>query len=267
MPEARVNGIRLSYATHGDGAPMACIHGIGSSAHVWGDAVMELARLGRVIAYDRRGCARSERPRPYERTSVAEHADDAAALFEVLGATPAVVIGRSYGGEVAIDLALRYPDWVRALVLLEGAAVKLAPAAVEWVDAVGERMRAVAAHAGVDAVGEALIGEVAGKSAWRSFPDEVRRVFTHNGPAILAELQGGGVQTDATAIATMKQPVLLVNAVDSLPGQLEASAAMAAALPDARAVLVGGGHLVDPAGPEVLAFVEEVLEGRWTRDR
>jgi hypothetical protein len=38
--------------------------------------------------------------------------------------------------------------------------------------------------------------------------------------------------------------------------------AMADALPNARAKLVAGGHLVDPAAPEVLAFVEEVLSRR-----
>jgi esterase len=50
---------------------------------------------------------------------VAEQADDAAGLLDALAALPAVVIGRSYGGAVAIDLALRNPDRVRALVLLE----------------------------------------------------------------------------------------------------------------------------------------------------
>ena len=81
-----------------------------------------------MIVYDRRGCARSERPEPYERTSVREHADDAAALLDALAAIPAIVIGRSYGGTVASDLALRYPDRVRALVLLEpDAPPELAP--------------------------------------------------------------------------------------------------------------------------------------------
>jgi pimeloyl-ACP methyl ester carboxylesterase len=69
--------------------------------------------------YDRRGSFRSGRPEPYV-TSVHEHADDAAALIDALAAAPAIVIGRSYGGEIAVDLALRYPDRVRALALLEG---------------------------------------------------------------------------------------------------------------------------------------------------
>ena len=132
MAERLVNGVRLYHEEHGRGAAILCIHGTSSSALVWGDAVAELARLGRVIAYDRRGCTRSQRPEPYERTTVAEHADDAAALLDALAGAPAVVIGRSYGGEVATDLALRYPDRVRALVLLEGAPVALSPAGAEW---------------------------------------------------------------------------------------------------------------------------------------
>src|SRR5215510_99155 len=125
MPDLQLEGIRLYFEECGVGAPIVGIHGTSSSALVWGTAVEELARLGRVIVYDRRGCTRSERPEPYLVTSVPEHADDAATLLDALHATPAAVIGRSYGGEVAIDLALRYPDRVRALVLLEHAILSL----------------------------------------------------------------------------------------------------------------------------------------------
>jgi esterase len=261
MTHQQVNGIRLYYNERGSGAPMLCIHGAGSTALVWDDALDRLARLGRVIAYDRRGCARSERPVPYERTSVAEHADDAAALLDALDAAPVVVVGRSYGGTVATDLALRYPDRVRALVLLEPDAPReLAPAVAAWVDALADRLRGVAAREGVDAVAEALIREVAGTDAWGSFPDEIRRLLTGNGPAILAELQGEWwLQADAAALATIQQPALLVAAADSPPEFHEPVEALAQALPNARTALIGGGHLIDPAAPEVIAFIEEVL--------
>jgi esterase len=263
VPEANVNGIRLYYEEHGEGAPILCIHGGGSSALMWADPVEELARLGRVIAYDRRGCARSERPEPYERTSVAEQADDAAALLDALAAAPAVVIGRSYGGAVAIDLVLRYPERVRALVLLEGDALGLSPAGLQWTRAIRDRLREVAARDGVDAVYEALIDEVVGEGAWDSFPDEVRRILTKNGPALLAELgYVDEVMPDAAAFATIDKPTLLVAASESPPEQREMTEAMADVLPNARAAQVAGGHLVDPAAPEVLAFVEEVLERR-----
>ncbi len=267
MPSASgglsVNGVRLHYEESGGGAPILCIHGAGSSALAWAGAVERLARLGRVIAYDRRGCGRSERPEPYERTTVSEHADDAAALLDALAPAPAVVVGRSFGGWVATELALRHPGRVRALVLLEPDAPGLSPAADAWVSAFADRMRAVAADAGVDAVGEALIAEVAGQDAWRSFPEDVRRMFTDNGPALLAELRAYEAPgADRAALAAIVQPVLLVTAADSPPEFHEPVEALAGALPDARTEMVGGGHIIDPASPVVIAFIEQVLGAR-----
>ena len=261
MPTQTVNGVRLYYEEQGSGAPILCIHGGGSSAIAWDGAAKELAKLGRVITYDRRGCARSERPVPYERTSVAEQAADAAELIEALAAAPAVVIGRSYGGTMAIDLAIRYPDRVRALVLLEPDAPReLAPAAVAWVEPVTRRLRKVAAHLGVDAVAEALITEVAGNDAWDSFPDEVRRTLSRNGPAILAELEGEWwLEAELTSIAKIEQPTLVVMAADSPPEFHQAPEALAEAIPNARLSQVGGGHLIDPAAPDVISFVRQAL--------
>ncbi|MEX2195680.1 MAG: hypothetical protein WD844_10375 [Thermoleophilaceae bacterium] len=67
---------------------------------------------------------------------------------------------------------------------------------------------------------------------------------------------------DAAAFATIDKPALLVAASESPPEQREMTEAMAGALPNARTALVGGGHLIDPAAPEVLGFIEELLESR-----
>ena len=72
-------------------------------------------------------------------------------------------------------------------------------------------------------------------------------------------MRGGGLQVDATAVAMIEQPALVVAADASHPVFREAADALAAALPNARRVQVGGDHLVDPAGPEVLAFLAAVL--------
>jgi pimeloyl-ACP methyl ester carboxylesterase len=53
--------------------------------------------------------------------------------------------------------------------------------------------------------------------------------------------------------------VLLIAARESPPPQRDMTEAMARALPNARLELVGGGHLINPAAPEVLDFIEGVL--------
>ncbi len=132
MSLVHANGIDIYYEQQGEGVPILCIHGTSSSALVWEDALIDLAEHGRCISYDRRGSFRSQRPEPYETTHVTEHTDDAAALLDALSAIPAVVIGRSYGGEIAIDLACRYPDKVIALALLEPAMLQLHREGMTW---------------------------------------------------------------------------------------------------------------------------------------
>jgi pimeloyl-ACP methyl ester carboxylesterase len=257
----RVNGIDLHHVEQGAGEAILCIHGTGGSALGWQDAAGRLARLGRVIAYDRRGSGQSERPDGYERTSVAEHVEDAAALLDALDAVPAVCIGRSYGGTVAATLALRHPGHVRAIVLLEGDAPReLAPAAAAWVDELAERLRGIAAESGVEAVGEALIEAVAGPDAWASLPEGLRGSLTANGPAILAEVSGEWwLPATADQLAELDCPALLVSASDSPPELREPTEALARVLPGARTSEVAGGHLIDPAAPAVLEFVAAAL--------
>jgi len=262
MPELRVNGVSLYYEEHGAGEPIVCIHGTGSSTVLWRDAALRLAGHGRTIVYDRRGFSRSERPEPLL-LDVHGHADDAAALLDTLAAAPAIVIARSHGGEIAVDLALRYPDRVRALALLEGGALSLSPGFRRWLADFHQALYA-AAEADPETVGDALLRHVLGEAAWKALPQAVRQVFNDNGPAILAEERGGMLDVTAEQLGAIVQPTLLVAGRDSPPFFAEAMELMAAALPSAKVEWVGGGHLVDPAHPAVLAFVDDVLAGTET---
>jgi esterase len=257
MSEIRVHNVSLYYEEHGKGEPILCIHGTGSSSVLWADAAAELGKHGRAIVYDRRGFSRSERPDPLV-LDVHVHTDDAAALLDALAAAPAVVIGRSQGGEIAVDLALRYPERVRALALLEGGGLALSEELARSIAALDEQVFA-AAEADMDTVGEALLRAVAGDEGWEALPNAVKEIFTANGPAIVAEERGGLLGASAEQLSTVTQPTLLVSGKDSLPGFAEATAIVAAAIPSARVEWVEGGHLIDPAHPAVLAFVDEVL--------
>ena len=260
MPDVKANGVRLYYEEQGSGDPILCIHGTSSSAMVWrAAAIEELARLGRTIVYDRRGCTRSERPEPYE-TSVVQHAEDAAALLEELDAVPAVVIGRSYGGETAIELALRYPEHVRALVLLEAAALTLDDWAMVWAGMLRAEVEETAARS-VESVAETFLRKVLGDETWESFPETLKQMFTDNSAAILAEFRGPWLEATAADLERIAAPTLLVAGLESPPAFRRITDRMAEAIPGSRTVLVEGGHLIDPGHPDVLKFVAETLGG------
>jgi pimeloyl-ACP methyl ester carboxylesterase len=114
----KARGINFCYEEKGEGLPIFLIPPSGSTASTWGAVVDDLAGTGRVIAYDRRGYSRSggEVVR-----SAAAHALDAAAVLEALNAKPAVAVGTSAGATIALDLAVRRPDLVRAVVVHEAA--------------------------------------------------------------------------------------------------------------------------------------------------
>jgi pimeloyl-ACP methyl ester carboxylesterase len=260
MPHASVNGVRLYYEEHGTGTPILGLHGAGSSAVFWEDAAERLAEVGRVITYDRRGSNRSERPEPYDHTTVREHADDAHALLLALDAEPAILIGRSYGGTVALDLALGKPEAVRGIAMLEAGPMGLSPEYDAWFVAVRARCENVPA----ERVGETVIREVFG--AWDELPAEWRDVFTANGTALLAELRGEE-RTDNHRLGELDIPALVVTAESSPEPIRRGSEALARALPQARHLHVGGDHAIDPASPDVLAFVSELVAAPRTSTR
>lgn len=116
MPFAAVNGLQLYFERAGDGPPLLFISGTG------GDLRMRPNQLDGpfpkafgMLTWDQRGLGRSDKPDvPY---SMADYADDAAALMTTQGWDSAHVVGVSFGGMVAQELALRHPARVRRLVL------------------------------------------------------------------------------------------------------------------------------------------------------
>jgi pimeloyl-ACP methyl ester carboxylesterase len=127
MPIFMANGAGLYYEVRGEGVPVLGIHGTPSSALMWEDAAGRLSLISRCIIYDRRGFYRSGWPYLLDAVDLGDHVQDAARLLEVLSAAPAVVIGRSTGGLIALELARRHPEIVTALVLLEPAVLTLHP--------------------------------------------------------------------------------------------------------------------------------------------
>jgi pimeloyl-ACP methyl ester carboxylesterase len=104
-------GVELAYELEGSGPHVLLVHDIASDRH----GLPPVAET-RCIRYDRRGYGESGAPEPYVGTTVMEQAEDAAALLRSLGVPGAAVVGDGFGALIALDLALRHGDLVRAVV-------------------------------------------------------------------------------------------------------------------------------------------------------
>src|SRR5262249_43415442 len=118
MGFVKARGSNFYYEEQGEGPPILLIPPSGSTASTWNALPGDLAGAAQMIAYDRRGYTRSKGEIVW---SAAEHARDAAAILDALEAGPAVLVGTSAGATIALDLAVRRPDLVRAVVVHEAA--------------------------------------------------------------------------------------------------------------------------------------------------
>lgn len=105
----------IEYAEQGAGEPLLLIHGAGGGYDQGLLIGRDIAKGHRIIAPSRFGYLRTPVPEDF---SSAAQADAHAALMDHLGIASAIVVGVSAGGPSAVELALRHPERVSALILL-----------------------------------------------------------------------------------------------------------------------------------------------------
>ena len=115
MEKARINGVEIAYELRGAGVPLVLIHGALGDQSMFNSFAPVFARDYRVLTFDQRGSGLSEKP--HGDYSIAQLADDTAALMDHAGFESAHIVGVSMGGMIALEFALRHPKRVRALVL------------------------------------------------------------------------------------------------------------------------------------------------------
>lgn len=115
-----IDGVRIHYVQAGQGEPVVLVHGLNSSTYSFRYIIPELAQRYRVVALDLKGFGHSERPAKSD-YSLSAQADVVAGVMKQLNIEQAMVIGHSMGGAVSMRVAVRHPERVKRLVLVDSA--------------------------------------------------------------------------------------------------------------------------------------------------
>lgn len=119
MPYANGGDADIYYEIHGSGTSIMLSPGMGGSASFWTPQVAALAQRHQVILYDQAGTGRSAVNGGCTR-SIAGMADDIVTVLDHAGVDTAHVVGHAIGGVVALELAIRRPERLRSLVVVNG---------------------------------------------------------------------------------------------------------------------------------------------------
>jgi len=241
---------RLHVDVEGDGPVVVLMHGLGGSARNWGPQVRALRSRYRVVRFDARGHARSEAPSAPQAYEPEAFVADVGRVLDQVGATRATVGGLSMGAGVALRFALAHPDRVTALVLAAFPGSRdgdgFASVGLAFADAIERR--------GLEAAGAEFVwGD---DSRLDSAGRLVKQGFLEHPPHALAstlrKLVAAQPSVDelAPVLAGLRTPALLIVGAEDR-GSLEPSRQLAAALPNARLVVIpGAGHVVNLQAPK-----------------
>jgi len=115
VPFVNRNGIQVHYQTHGTGTPFLFFSETACAGDIWNTfQVPEFCRDHWVITHDYRGTGKSTKPTT--QYSCDDFVDDAVAILEHLNTGPAIMLGHSMGGRVALLTALKYPHRVKKII-------------------------------------------------------------------------------------------------------------------------------------------------------
>lgn len=134
-----LNGLSFHYRDWGGtGQPLVLLHGLASNAHIWDLVAPALTDRFSVTALDQRGHGESAKPDDgYDFDSVC---GDLAAFLDHLGASQPIIMGHSWGANVALELGASRPDVVAGLVFVDGGFITPRSGSNTSWDEVWERM-------------------------------------------------------------------------------------------------------------------------------
>lgn len=234
---------RLHVQREGSGEPLLWITGFAISSEIFSPVIDTYAAEFDCVRYDNRGAGRS--PAPWRITSIPELAGDAVRLMDALGIDSAHVYGLSMGGMVAQEVAIRFPDRVRGLVL--GCTTHGGPRAVLPSPRIAAALTARSAPTEVRAqlVGQALFSEEFRRREPALVRSHLGLLNAHRTSArgAVSHLAASTYHDTRARLGRIAAPTLVLHGdVDVLTPPANARL-LADAIPDATLALVrGAGH-------------------------
>lgn len=233
---------QLHVEREGTGEPLLWITGFAISSEIFSPVISTYAGSFDCIRYDNRGAGRS--PAPWRLTSIPELAGDAVRLLDALGVDSAHVYGLSMGGMVAQEMAIRFPDRVRGLVL--GGTSHGGPRAVLPSPRIAAALTSRGAPAKVRAE---LVGRALFTPAFRAREPALVRTYLgllgqHRTSArgLLSHLTASTYHDTRARLGRIVAPTLVLHGGQDELTPVANAMLLAAGIPDAELRLVSAGH-------------------------
>ena len=249
MTTIATDGTTLSFSHRGAGPSVLCLHSSAGSSAQWRRLGAELELRYHVLAPDFRGHGGTS---PWTSSRPMRLADEAALLTPLVATLPSPLhlVGHSYGGAVALKMALAMPERFRSLTLIEPvlfallrrqgeheAYVEISEIAEGCVSAVQTGRPAAAARLFVDYWN--------GAGSWAHLPDHVRADVERAIPSVARQWEA--IFADPTSLddcRDLRVPTLLLGGDRGPAPARRVSQILAGALPEAiHAVIAGAGHM------------------------
>jgi pimeloyl-ACP methyl ester carboxylesterase len=247
-----------AYEIHGEG-PVAVlfVHAFPLDRRMWTRQIDATKRRARVIAVDLRGFgAASDREAP---TTIADHADDLAAVLDDTKTERAVLVGCSMGGYVALAFAKAHPDRLAGLFLSDTKAGADGPEAREARAENIERAR----REGVPAVFEAMLPKVLPDGAPVARAELAQIAAAQPVSGVVAALAAMRDRPDATPVLpTIRVPTRVVVGRRDLATPVAEAELLAREIPGAiLSIVEGAGHFPNVERPDAFgAILSEFLD-------
>ena len=241
----------LAYADEGPGPAVVLLHGYPLSRAMWAEQIPDLGAIYRVIAPDLRGHGGS--PAPEGVYTMDEMADDVIETLDALHIREPVVLGGlSMGGYVALSLIIRYPQRVRALMLMDtqAGADSIEAAATREVTA-----KTVIEAGSAASIVDPMIGRLFSAAFRETRPERVtplRAVMEQTSArGVAGALRGMAVRPDRRGdLAKIAVPTLVVVGEEDVITPPSVAKSLAQAIPGARLeVIARAGHLAPYENP------------------